>query len=161
MNFRDLRRGMIVLTNTMDKLKKSRELSSAKTSAQKTMMWTGTFMKFANLGINPYAKNDGIRETISHIEPLFDATSETFNKETLGKGLIFTVDQMRVYINQHLENIVAYMTDTGRLSDKEQNYTPEQVVQTNMCLFNIYTNLTETRLWLGMELGRIRDEGED
>lgn len=158
MNFRELRRGMIIVANTIEKLEKSRELSSTKTSAQKTMMWTGTFMKFAELGDNPYAKHDGNRKTVKDIEPLFDATNETFNREVMQAGLITIVDTMRTYIAEYLEGILAYMTDTSRISKTEANYTPEQIIQTNMCLFNIYTNLTETRMWLGMELGRIRDK---
>ena len=161
MNFKELRRGMIVLVNTLDKMRRSRELSATKTSAQKAMMWTGTFMKFAKLGDNPYAKHDGNRETLEHIEPMFDATTDTLSKNILDKGLIYTVDQMREYLGQQLDAVIAYMTDMERLSQAEENFTPEQIVQTNMSIFNIYTNLTETRMWLGMELGRIREEGED
>lgn len=161
MNFRELRRGMIVLVNTVDKLRRSRELSSANTSAQKAMMWTGTYMKFAKLGDNPYAKHDGNRETVKDIEPMFDATADTLSKEILDKGLIYTVDQMREYLQKQLEALMGYMTDVQTMHDIEQNFTPEEIIHTNMCMFNIYTNLTETRMWLGMELGRIREEGED
>lgn len=161
MNFRELRRGMIVLTNTLEKMRRSRELSSVKTSAQKTMMWTGTYMKFAKLGDNPYAKHDGNRNTVADIEPMFDDTNDTLSKEILDKGLIYTVDQMREYIGKQLDSIMAYMTDVDRMHEIEMNFTPEEIIHTNMCMFNIYTNLTETRMWLGMELGRIREEGED
>lgn len=161
MNFRELRRGMIVLVNTIEKLGKSRELSSVKTSAQKAMMWTGTYMKFAKLGDNPYAKHDGNRETIEHIEPMFDATNDTLTKDILDKGLIYTVDQMREYLGAQIDALMKYMTDVDRMQQTEQNLTPEEIIHTNMCMFNIYTNLTETRMWLGMELGRIREEGEN
>jgi hypothetical protein len=32
------------------------------------------------------------------------------------------------------------------------------MIHVNSCIANIYTNITEARMWLGMELGRIRDE---
>ena len=50
MNFKELRRGLIVLANTVYKLPSSRELSASRTSMQKAMMWIGTYMKFAELG---------------------------------------------------------------------------------------------------------------
>lgn len=160
MNFRELRRGMMVLSNTIDKLRRSRELSLVKTSSQTAMMWTGTYMKFAKLGDNPYAKHDGNRETVEHIEPMFDATSDTLSKDILDKGLIYTVDQMREYLGKQLDSIMVYMTDVDRMQETEMNMSPQDIIHTNMCLFNIYTHITETRMWLGMELGRIREEGE-
>ena len=153
MNFRELRRGMIVLANTIYKLPSSRELSAARTSVQKAMMWTGTYMKFANLGDNPYAKHDGNRETVKDIEPMFDATSETLSAEIMKKGVIYTADQMRTYLQEQLDAYMLYSTNKV----DEENLTPEQVVHTNLCLVNIYTNLTEARMWLGMEFGRIRE----
>ena len=161
MNFRELRRGMIVIANTLDKMRRSRELSATKTSAQKAMMWTGTYMKFAKLGDNPYAKHDGNRETVKDIEPMFDDTNDTLTKDILDKGLIYTVDQLREYLGKQIDGVMGYMTDIDKMQEVEQNFTPEDIIHTNMCLFNIYTNLTETRMWLGMELGRIREEGED
>ena len=160
MNFKELRRGMIVLANTVYKLPSSRELSASRTSLQKAMMWIGTYMKFAELGDNPYAKHDGNRETVKDIDPMFDATAETFSKEIMDKGVIYTSDQMRTYLQEQLDAIIVYMTSTEGLSELEANYTPAQVVHTSLCLTNIYTNLTEARMWLGMELGRIRDEAQ-
>ena len=99
MNFRELRRGMIVLVNTIEKLEKSRELSSTKTSAQKTIMWAGTFMKFAKLGDNPYAKHDGNRQTIKDIEPMFDATNDTLTKDIINKEkAVSLINKFNYYI---------------------------------------------------------------
>lgn len=138
---------------------RSRELSSVNTSVQKAMMWSGTYLKFSGTGENPYAKQDGHRETLKHIEPMFDATNAILTKDILDGGLIFTVDKMRTYLQEQLDALMEYMTNTERLAEKEINYTNTQLVNTNMCMFNIYTNITEARMWLGMELGRIRDEG--
>ena len=137
MNFRELRRGMIVLVNTLDKMRKSRELAATKTSAQKAMMWTGTYMKFAKLGDNPYAKHDGNRETVKDIEPMFDATNDSFSKEILDKGLIYTVDQMREYLGSQIEALMAYSINEAPLDETEKNLTKEEVIHTNMSIFNI------------------------
>ena len=167
MNFRDLRRGMIVLGNTIKVLEKkyypegrgSRELSTTKTSAQKAMMWTGTYMKFAKLGDNPYAKHDGNRETVADIEPMFDTTNDTFTKDILDKGAIYTIDQIREYLDKQTSALVNYVA-SGEDSKVyvDNGLSPEELMQASMCIFNIHQNLTETRMWLGMELGRMRDE---
>ena len=83
MRFRELRRGTIVLANTIKKLAPSRELAQSINGTQRAMMWTGTYMKFAELGDNPYAKHDGNRKTVADIEPMFDATNDTFTKDIL------------------------------------------------------------------------------
>lgn len=160
MNFKELRRGMIVLDNTVSKLPSSRELSASKTSIQKAMMWTGTYMKFANLGDNPYAKHDGNRMTVKDIEPMFDATAETLPKDIMSKGVIHTADKMRTYLQEQLDALMFFSLNEEKLVAEEQNFTEEQIIHTNMCMFNVYTNLTEARMWLGMELGRIRDAAQ-
>lgn len=158
-NFIELRRAMMVIANTIDKLPRSRELSTTKTTAQKAMMWCGTYALHAKLGDNPYAKHDGKRETIDDIAPMFDATSDVLAKSILEKGLIYTVDQMREYLAKQIDALMGYMTDKDKLHMQEMSMSPTEIIHTNMCLFNVYTNLTETRMWLGMELGRIREEG--
>lgn len=164
MNYRELRRGMIVLVNTIDKLQNnlqketgrtSRELSLVRTNLQTTMMWTGTFMKFAKLGDNPYAKHDGNRTEVKDIEPMFDATEETFNQEILDKGLIYSVDQMREYLQKQLDSL---MQDKESLIKEFES--EEQEMHLALCYTNIYKHLTESRMWLGMELGRIREESK-
>ena len=154
-NFIELRRGMMVIANTIDKLPRSRELSTTKTAAQKAMMWCGTYVLHAKLGDNPYAKHDGNRETIDDIAPMFDATSSVLSRDILDKGVIYTVDQMREYLKKQIDAVVAHITS----HDINEDLSHTEIVHTNMCIFNLYTNLTETRMWLGMELGRLRDEG--
>lgn len=157
MNFKELRKGMIVLANTIKILPPSRELSLAFTSAEKTMMWSGTYLKYSKSGENPYAKQDGTRKTEKDIEPMFDDTTETFDTKILKQGTIYTVDQMRTYLASQLEELMVYVTIPELSRDIEKNLNQEEIIHINMCIVNIYTNLIEARMWLGMELGRIRD----
>lgn len=157
MNLKELRRGMIVLANTIYKLPSSRELSASRTSVQKAMMWTGTYMKFSGMGENPYKAQDGKRETVKDIEPMFDATSETLSPDIMKRGVIYTSDQMRTYLQEQLEALMDFMENEEAISTEEGFQTN---IHTNYCLFNLYTNLSEARMWLGMELGRIRDAAQ-
>lgn len=157
MNFRDLRRSMIVLVNTVNVIESSRETALAKTAMQKAMMWTGTYMKFSGLGENPYEKNDGTRKTVADIQPMFDFTLETLHADLLSEGQISVVDSMRTYLGEQIDAFMAYGTNTELIQEMESTLEPENLVHTNMCMFNIYTALTEARMWLGTELGRIRD----
>ena len=163
MNFKELRKDMIVLSNTVPLLKPSRPLSLVLTHLQTAMMWTGTYMKFAKLGDNPYAKHDGNRKTIADIEPMFDNTEKTLDKEFIKAGTIVTADQMRVYLEKQSDALIQYIASgsDGKLMI-DNHISPEDVMQASMSLFNIHKHLMEAKMWLGMELGRIRDlrEGE-
>ena len=78
-DYKEQRKSMMVLGNTVMKLGKTRELSAAKTSLDLAMMWTGNYMKFTKLGDDPY-KNNGERETVEDIEPMFDFTEDSMDK---------------------------------------------------------------------------------
>lgn len=163
MNIRDLRRGIMVMVNSTDKLqnltqknegKTSRELSLVKTKMQEAMMWSGNFLKYAKLGDNPYAENDGKRKTVADIKPLFDATSETIDAEFFTQGQIVVVDQMRQYFSSQIDAFMDYV-DSDEFN--EQEFTEKEEMYIGLCIVNLLTKMSEARMWLGMELGRIRD----
>ena len=160
MNFQELRRGLMIMGNSIDKLPGSRQLSLAKTNCEQAMMWVGTTMKFAKLGDNPYGKHDGNRNTVEDIEPMFDATSDTIDASFYEKGNIHAVDQMREYFGKQLEALVTFIDSGDEFTTEEVEYTEAEESQIAMCLMNAYTNMTQARMWLGMELGRIRDEAK-
>lgn len=165
MNILELRRGMMVVNNSVDKLiqkmqkedgiKGSRELSLSKTSAQTAMMWSGNFLKYSGLGENPYAENDGNRKTVEDIKPLFDATEDTISQDYYDQGNIVVIDQLRGYIDAQMIAFNNYIS-----SDELEELSMKEEVQEFLlitCALNILTHLGEARMWLGMELGRIRD----
>lgn len=159
MNFKETRRGFMVLVNTLDKLAEtgntSRELALSKTAMQKAMMFTGTTMKFAKLGDNPYAANDGKRTSVEDIEPLFDATDNVLPPEILDQGLIYTIDQMRQFLDNQLDAIATFMVDEE--NGLQQPETEKEEFQVAMSIMSLYQCTTEARMWLGMELGRQKD----
>lgn len=159
MDFRELRKKMIVLVNTLDKLAEegntSRELALSKTSIQKAMMWSGTFLKHSGKGENPYAGNDGNRKSVKDIQPFFDNTTDTLPSEIMSQGLIVIVDSMREYLSKELVAVVQFMNSEEMNDIELDNEFDDTMMQ--LTIINIVTNLTESRMWLGMELGRIRD----
>jgi len=146
---------MIVLQNTVDTLEGSREMSLVKTSLQKAMMWSGNFLKFSKIGDNPYAKNDGKRETVKDIEPLFDDTALTLPDEILAKGKIAVLDSMREFLTPRIENMMVYLNES-QSEDLWENLTTTEFGHCSMCLINIYTYLTESKMFMGMEFGRLK-----
>ena len=153
---RGTRLEMIVLVNTVNTLTPSRELSLVKTHLQTAQMWAGEYLKVSGEGENPYAKMDGKRETIKDIEPLFDATTATLSGEILNKGRIATIDSIREILNEKIkichEDLMAFSLGRHDIPDFEMGMK----MQTARHQFIVHA--TEARMWLGMELGRIRDE---
>lgn len=156
MNIQRLRHDMIVLQNTVNTLEGSREMSLVKTSLQKAMIWSGTFLKFSKLGDNPYAKNDGKRKTVKDIQPLFDDTALTLPEDILNKGKIVVLDTMREFLTPKIEEMMLYLEESQEeeLWDK---LTPVEFGHCSMCLINIYTYLTESKMFMGMEFGRLKE----
>lgn len=157
MNLQELRRGLMIIGNSVDKLTPGRYTALVRTSSQKAMMWTGTMMKFTKQGDNPYAKHDGNRKTVEDIEPMFDATSDTLNPAIFEEGEIYAIDQIREYLSKQIDAFVEY-TNSDEFDEIEIDDAGE--IHIGMCLFNIYTHMTEARMWLGMRLGEIRDEAK-
>lgn len=156
MNFKETRRNLMVLSNTVAKLKKSRELTIARTSLQNAMMWSGTFLKESGQGDNPYAKLDGKRTSVEDIEPMFEATSNTIDKEFFKEGEIVVIDKLREFLDELHEAVLEYVDNPKDLGDVSQ----KKLITLNMILFNVLNHITEARMWLGMELGRMRDESK-
>lgn len=154
MNYREIRQKMIVFVNTIETMQPSRELSATKTSLQLTQMWLGTYMKFAKLGDNPYAKHDGNRKSVKDIEPLFDDTNIVWSKNVdTEEGLIYCIDGLRQELQLFIDDLVTEV--------QKENFIPESQEQEMHCgiaIVNIYKNLTEARMWLGMALGAIRNK---
>jgi hypothetical protein len=153
MDFKNLRKELMIVVNTMNKLEGSREISLAKTKAQEAMMWCGNYLKYSGEGQNPYAENDGKRKTVKDIKPMFDATESTLHENILSEGQIFVVDQLRQILDKKINDVGNYLTDLKKL-DEINDF---QEIMVGLCFANLPTKLSETRMWLGMELGRLRD----
>lgn len=151
MDFKQLRKDMIIVVNTINNLQGSRELSLAKTKSQEAMMWTGTLLKYISNSPTPYA-NNGKRKTIADIEPMFDNTSETFK---FGDNQVQVVDGLREFLDNKASHIIAFSFDFW--TEMTENGVDEASFLISDCLDSMRKYLTEARMWLGMELGRLRD----
>jgi len=148
MFFKELRSTVMVYANTLKNLPSSRELSITQTSLQNAMMWCGQMLKYNGQGDNPYA-NNGNRKTVADIEPMYDKTEAFFVTE----NEIELIDTMRESIQKDIYQLVDKHVEARKALILE-----EQSIQIFAALQAIQQHLVESRMWLGMELGRRRDE---
>lgn len=153
-DFRELRRKMIVLQNTVKKLNiQSRNMSLVLTNLELAMMWSGQYLKYSGLGDNPYAKLDGKRKNVLDIEPMFDNTQD-YIKEVTESNSVEAIDKLRTFLEFEIKALAIYSSSSESVPE---NIANEDVVHTNLCLINIYKSISEAKMWLGMELGAMRD----
>tara|TARA_R110000796_G_scaffold231853_8_gene349961 strand:+ start:12048 stop:12503 length:456 start_codon:yes stop_codon:yes gene_type:complete len=145
--FKELRKRIMVFANSVDELDQSRELALAKTSLQKAMMWSGNYLKFTDSGDNPYA-NNGSRETVADIEPMFDKTEAAIS----GDNPVIVVDNLRELIDEARKEVLEFSLKRPGASEAS-----DEIMQ-YFIVISIIQHLMESRMWLGMELGRMRDE---
>ena len=156
MNYQELRKEMMIVVNSLRKLQSTRELSLAITNAQEAQMFAGEFLKVSGLGDNPYAKHDGKRQTVEDIEPLFDATDTTLVEGIFEQGNIKVIDTLREILARKSSEVLVDYTQLfpNYLSE---DFDPTKPVELGTTLTNLRTSMIKTRMWLGMEFGRIRD----
>lgn len=155
MDYTQLRKEMMVVVNSLRKLPSSRELSLAITNAQEAQMFAGEFLKVSGLGDNPYAKHDGKRQTIEDIEPLFDATDTTLVEGIFEQGNIKVIDTLREILARKSSEVLVDYIDIFKYITTPSD--PTKPVELGTTFTNLRTSMIKTRMWLGQELGRIRD----
>ena len=143
MDYKKLRKEMMLLINTIDALPASRELSIARTVIQSTQMWCGQGIGLSG-NVSPYAENDGSRRTVEDIKPLFDHTEDLLVDDIGRDDEIRTIDEMREFLSSKKNEVVPLLVVTEH---------PEKKVVDEM----IYIGVVEARMWLGARLGAIRD----
>lgn len=113
--------------------------------------WIGKLM--GELGIpSPYI-NDGNRNTVGDIEPI-DAQSSPDPRGTVIQT--FLSDNKNIWSNKnHVQRVDALRGVIDWTLDKFiKGYADNQSITISI----IFQHITEAKLWLGFELGRIRDE---
>ncbi len=149
MNIKELRKDMIKVDNTLTDLRESRELSLVKIKVQEAMMWCGSSLRFFDDSPSPY-QNDGKRTSVEDIEKRFDDTDAKIIPT--GTGHITEVDTLREYLGRKFDNLAAFTLEIQENAEDDR--------ETYYILFhlnNILTKLKEARMWLGMELGRLKN----
>lgn len=150
MNFKELRNRIQVLKNTIPNLPSSRPVVLANTSVQTAMMWSGNILKALSGGETPYA-NDGKRTKVTDIEPMFEKTDNSFK---LSGNDVADIDLLRQEISKEIASIEDFMLQPGSI---EEDLSDRGEMQFMIAVGSVMQYLTETRMWLGMQLGAIRD----
>ena len=124
---------------------KSTQLIDATKSLLLAKAWIGKLLGELG-GTSPY-KNDGARTDVASIEPTdARATIGMTELSSDGDNHIMKVDRLRQLISKPVDEVVAI----NPLASREASIARTQV----------WIHLTEARLHLGFELGRIREEAD-
>lgn len=153
MDFRKLRKDLTLVTNTIREIKGTRELSLAITSCEKASMWTGKVMQYGTSSISPYAKHDGNRKSVDDIEAKFDETSDIlFDSEVFESGTIVVIDNLREFLS---DQINLFLSSGMEIEGDFDEITSDHL---SLSFMNVYSYMVETRMYLGAEIGSIRDK---
>jgi len=124
-----------------------REVNNTVDSLLLGKAWLGKIL--GQLGEPTPYQNDGKRKTVGDIEDVSDGVPENrffITKEYNDKNHIEKVDYLREEIQKLINNT----------SDFSEVY-PEVELEQGF----VYKYLTEAKMWLGFELGRVRDEHKE
>jgi hypothetical protein len=149
MDFKELRKQLIILDNTTEMLYPSDEMMLVQMYIKEASMLSGKMLGALGISPSPYI-NDGNRVGTKDIEPKVDDTQETLPPTTISKGTVGIVDTMREMLKKQFEELVEWELHAVR--GDVDNY------ERDLILNNISSRLVLARLWLGAELGRIRKE---
>lgn len=145
---REIRRILIMMDMTMGALEApSRHTSLVRTKLEEGSMWAGALL--GDIGNeNPY-KNDGKRTEKHHIEDRVDVPLEGYPSSLLNAGRIPVVDTIREDLKVLWDrgmNLTEGLVGVG--------YPPSTIIY----YVNLLSSIKGARMWLGMELGRIKKE---
>lgn len=128
-----------------------RYLTYANKSIMLSKMWMGKWLQ--RYEVSPYGHKDGNRKTVEDITPTAQSVNDLTGYKlyqdwiyaSTDDDMVEIIDGLREDIGEVL-NWVSYMTNRKMLSGISQHD------------FTIYCTLSEARMWLGMELARIRNK---
>lgn len=128
-------------------LNRTRETSLAITNAEEAMMWFGNSLKYVS-NDNPY--KESMNSSSDKIEPFFEP-----NEWSLA-----TIWQKGTQVRKvkRLREHIAELYDHARKDFFTRLYYRIRFIRTYE---NALDSLTKAKNWLGMELGRIRDESKN
>ena len=122
-------------------------MMNARTSAELGKMWLGMSLKELEVE-NPYP--DSMNASNEKIAPTADTSKLDLDEDFFKKGdtYIQRVKRLREIVQRHVD-------DSEYI--RKEHLGPAGNMKMQLIFNNVYTNLVEAKLWLGMELGRIRD----
>lgn len=145
---KDFRMSLDGILNSFVFLNSSREVSLAVTSLQRGFSWLGEALKESG-SQSPYVESENANS--DKIEPQADKNGNNF--ATLFDVIDATQTARVKYLRSHLS---AYIIDFKEWKTK----SPANTIDFNECLNDSLKAVKEAKIWLGWELGRIRDAKE-
>ncbi len=130
------------ISKRIKELNQSAETTKANNSVTMAKCWMGKLL--GQLGEETPYKNDGKRSTVEDIEPAADTVKNPVGFNNMNN--IQQVDYVRELITKLLKDFNSLVKDSN----------PE-TLSPLVILVAIEQHLHECRFWLGLELGRIRD----
>lgn len=156
MNFTELRKNLMITYNTLEVMSlNSRNLSIIKSKIEESAMLAGKLLELSGQGENPYAEKDGTRISVEDIIPTHKNTFDVYDRAIMDKGHIYVIDEMREYLQREISGLMNKETLSMLDSDDEE----VEFIAMSIVL-GLHKNLLTARMWLGKELGRIRNESK-
>lgn len=122
----------------------SGELKNCHNALLFSKAWLG--MTMGTLGESTPYKNDGKRETVADIEP-------TANKADFNIGLPAGEKTKQIdFLREEIKNTLTKVEDVRGANANQ--YSSNGTIY----MANCFSDLTRAKMWLGFELGRMRDE---
>ncbi len=148
---KQLRNSIDTILNSIEFLLPSREVSLVKTSLQLGFAWLGEALK-ENGSQSPYTESENPKS--STIEPKADSVADSLLTEFMNEEPTQTarVKLLRGKMELLIKEVKQFR-DTEQETSENADY--------HLCLYQSFASLKLAKIWLGWELGRIRDVKED
>jgi hypothetical protein len=151
--------GIFKLINTIGF---SRELSLAITEAQRSKMWLGQALKAMDAP-NPYPESkDPNSQVIAPTADVSTVVDYTTDQNTTIEGFPWLqsnhVSRVK-FVRQQIDLAAAKLVWNQEYNDGYAEWKKDEAII--LAIRDARKHLTEAGMWLGMELGRIRDEELD
>lgn len=133
-----------LLDSYWDHFNKTRATSIAYTELEMSRLWMGELLSYLN-SPNPYAEKDGNRKTKKDILPSSD----------VDKGARFSL------VGNQIERADALREWLGKYADIDTWFSEVLPLRHPQyaCILNIYTHLSQARMYLGVYLKEIKENG--
>jgi len=157
-----VRKDIHAIFSALQDLPKSREMALAITKLEEAKMWAGQILALQGEE-TPYA-NDGNRKIKNDIEKETDVPEfgdYLFTEETT---LIEKIDVLREEISKikYGKYIVDFINimEKKAIEKEERSSIQLELLPSATAITSFVSKITEARMWLGKELGRIRDKAK-
>ena len=130
MNFKKLAKELKVIDNTFKGIDPNLGMSQ--------LTEVRFYLKEAEMWVNQY---------LIYLEPAGYSSETKGFKDTLPEDCN-SVSHIIYLLENQLERFTEFVTSEEEIIKQQETYSPRDNVHTSMCLFNIYSKITEAIMWL-------------